>query len=92
MPVSPPATLANFQAAKALTVFWHPDSWAKGVPEESMPIRFMIGHLGWAVHIRINLGPMTDSDPNTLTLAACILRPEIQDLIDEAGALVGVSC
>jgi hypothetical protein len=86
----PPATLANFKVSKAPTVFKRPDPWVAGVSKTNMPVRFMIGHLGWAIHVRINLEAMTDSDPNTLTLAACTLQPELQTLIDEAGTLVGV--
>jgi hypothetical protein len=76
--------------SKAKTVFERPDPWVAGISKTNMPVRFMIGHLGWAIHIRINLEAMTDGNPNMLTLAACTLQPELQTLIDEAGTLVRV--
>jgi hypothetical protein len=50
----------------------------------------MIGNVGYAVHLRLDLSSHSGEGTNNLCLRPGTLQPEIQTLLDVAGPLVGV--
>jgi hypothetical protein len=86
----PPPALAKFRDTKLAVRFRRVDPWTKGVAKTHLPVRFMIGHHEWAVHLRLNLVEDPGDNPQNLQFKRGVLQPELQQLFDEAGVLVGV--
>jgi hypothetical protein len=55
-----------------------------------MAVHHMVGHMKWAVHIRLPITSSVVGGKEYLTIAPCMLQPELQELLDADGALVGV--
>lgn len=85
------ATVSGQSPLTKVLHFKQPAAFCKGVTVKNLPVRFMIGHDEWAVHLRVPLNSVTASGDRTLTLNPGQFRPELQELIDVAGSLVGVS-
>jgi hypothetical protein len=86
----PPEVLRKFSDNRRPIHFRRPAAWVKGTPKALIPVRFMIGNVGYAVHLRLDLGSHSGEGTNNLCLRTGTLQPEIQTLLDVAGPLVGV--
>jgi hypothetical protein len=66
------------------------DPWKSCEDRVSVPVRLMIGHMELALHIRM---PFTETDDNGkifLTISPITLQPELSELLDVIGTVVGV--
>jgi hypothetical protein len=86
----PPEVLREFSDSRRPIRFRRPGAWVKGAPKAPIPVRFMIGNVGYAVHLCLDLGSHSGEGTNHLCLRTGTLQPEIQTLLDMAGPLVGV--
>jgi hypothetical protein len=70
--------------------FPRPQPFAGGSGQEQFTVKLMIGHVGWAVHICIPVKSSVQDGRQFLTISPGTLQPELQELIDACGHLVGV--
>ena len=71
----PPGTNHSFQLAK------------RGEPARHLTTRFMFGHVGWQISIRL---PIRNGDYGARHLTPGTLQPEFWELMQEINSLVGV--
>ena len=70
----------------------HLDLAASGESGHKLPVRFMFGHVGWEIHLRLPILEGADPDyPKRLSISPGELQPGVQKLIEAAGSLAGVN-
>jgi hypothetical protein len=74
----PPEVLRKFTDIQRPIHFRRPAAWVKGTPKAPIPVRFMIGNVGYAVYLRLDLGSHSGEGTNNLCLRSGTLQPRFR--------------